>query len=290
MSVLIERAPAKVNLSLHIMRRREDGWHDLESLAAFTGTGDVLTLDQSKPLSLTCEGAYAAAAGAIADNLVLKAARALADICPNLRSGEFRLIKKLPAAAGIGGGSSDAAATLRLLARANNLPLDDARLYEAARSTGADVAVCLDARARMMTGTGGELGPVLDLPPLYAVLVNPGPALETKDVFARLNLARGETYAMSRHPDVAGCTSGDELLDALQKTRNDMEDAASVLAPVIADVLAVLGAARNCRLARMSGSGATCFGLFELRQAASRAAAAIRKTRPQWWVKTAVLR
>lgn len=289
MPLLIERAPAKVNLSLHILRRRDDGFHALESLVAFSRFGDVLSLDPAAAEALVVTGPRAAAAGPDAHNLVTKAGRALRERIPGLRSGAFVLHKNLPAAAGIGGGSSDAAAALRLLARLNDLPPDDPRVFDAARSVGADVPVCLAARARMMAGIGDDLGPVLDSPPLYAVLVTPGVAVDTKDVFARLGLAPGEDYAMARHPDVAAAAHAGDLLALLRKTRNDMEDAAAIVAPCIVDVLAVLGAARGCRLSRMSGSGATCFGLFETRSAASRAAAAIRRARPQWWVRGCVL-
>jgi 4-diphosphocytidyl-2-C-methyl-D-erythritol kinase len=284
-----ERAPAKVNLSLHILGRREDGYHALESLVCFSGSGDLLTLDTAAG-GFAVSGPRAGGAGPVADNLVLRAARELQARVPGLRSGAFHLHKTLPAAAGIGGGSSDAAAALRLLARENALAQDDPRLMDAAAAVGSDVPVCVSARARMMRGAGEALGPLVTLPPLYAVLVNPGVAVETGNVFARLNLAKGEDYGMSAHPKIEDGMTAADLLAALRKTRNDMEDAACVIAPVIADVLAVLGAARGCRLTRMSGSGATCFGLFETRSATSRAAHAIRRTRPQWWVKACVLR
>ena len=289
MPVLSERARAKVNLSLHIVRRREDGWHDLESLVAFSRFGDVLSLDTDAGQGLTVAGPRACDAGPVENNLVLKAERALRDRAPGLRSSAFALRKNLPAAAGLGGGSSDAAAALRLLARVNDLSLDDARIVDAARATGADVPVCLAAKARMMRGAGEELGPPLDLPPLYAVLVNPGVAVDTKDVFAKLALQPGQDYAIAKHPHIASSVAAADLLSALRRTRNDMEDAACRIAPVIADVLAVLGAARGCQLARMSGSGATCFGLFETRRTAARAAASIRRARPEWWVKGCVL-
>jgi 4-diphosphocytidyl-2-C-methyl-D-erythritol kinase len=173
--ILTTRAPAKINLSLHIVRRREDGYHDLESLVAFAGSGDLLVLRPSRELSLETTGPTAAAAAAGAgDNLVLRAARALAERVPGLTLGAFHLTKRLPVAAGIGGGSSDAAAALRLLAQANDLALEDPRVFEAAHATGADVPVCLDPRARMMRGIGERLGPPIQLPPLAAVLVNPG--------------------------------------------------------------------------------------------------------------------
>ncbi len=290
--LLTARAPAKINLSLHVLRRRPDGYHELESLVAFTGTGDLLTLRPGPDLALHCTGPTASAAGEPSDNLVLRAARALRERVGGVRVGAFHLTKRLPVAAGIGGGSSDAAAALRLLARFNDLPADDPRLHEAARATGADVPVCLDPRARMMRGVGERLGAALGLPPVPALLVNPGVGLETRAVFGRMGLAPGEDHAPAAHPapDGPAAAGGDALFGLLRRTRNDMEDAAGVLAPVIPHVLAVLGAARGCRLARMSGSGTTCFALFSDCRAAARAARAIRRDHPGWWVKATVLR
>ncbi|MCW6507131.1 4-(cytidine 5'-diphospho)-2-C-methyl-D-erythritol kinase [Lichenifustis flavocetrariae] len=287
---LIARAPAKINLSLHILGRRDDGYHELESLVAFAGSGDVLSLDPGPALSLTVAGPTAAAAGSDNDNLVLRAARELADRVPRLTLGSFRLTKLLPVAAGIGGGSSDAAAALRLLAEANGLPLDDARLFAAAQATGADVPVCLRPRARMMRGIGERLGDDLILAPLVALLVNPGVKLETRHVFGRIGLQPGQAHHGAVHPELAPDLSTEALLARLRRARNDMEDAAGVLAPVIGDVLAVLGAARGCRLARMSGSGATCFGLFDSCRAAARAMQVIRRDHPGWWIKSTLLR
>lgn len=287
---LTTRAPAKINLSLHILGRRDDGYHELESLVAFAGSGDLLSLMPGSTLSLTVTGPTAEEAGIGDDNLVLKAARLLVDRVPGLTTGRFRLTKRLPVAAGIGGGSSDAAAALRLLAEANGLALDDGRLFEAARATGADVPVCLTPEARMMRGIGETLGEPLRLSPMVAVLVNPGVKLETHHVFGRIGLAKGERHSGPAHPVIGVAASADSLLHALRRARNDMEDAAGVLAPVIGDVLAVLSAARGCRVARMSGSGATCFGLFETCRSAATAMKVIRRDHPGWWVKSTVLR
>jgi 4-diphosphocytidyl-2-C-methyl-D-erythritol kinase len=288
--MLLTRAPAKINLTLHILGRRADGYHELESLVAFSGAGDTLALSPGRTLSLDISGPTAPAAGAGDDNLVLRAARHLSDRVVGLTLGAFRLEKRLPVAAGIGGGSSDAAAALRLLARANGLAADDSRLFEAARATGADVPVCLAARARMMRGAGESLGPTLGLPLLPAVLINPGVPVETRPVFARLSLQPGETVSGAAHPDIDPRAGAQSVIAALAKGRNDLEDAACMEAPVIVDVLSVLRAARGCRLARMSGSGATCFALFSTPRAAAIAARAIRMQRPEWWVKTAALR
>jgi 4-diphosphocytidyl-2-C-methyl-D-erythritol kinase len=286
---LIERAPAKINLTLHIVGRREDGYHALESLVVFTRSGDTLALTPGPILDLTIDGPTAGAAGAIEENLVIRVVRALERRVDGLRSGAFHLTKRLPVAAGIGGGSSDAAAALRLVARLNGLALEDARVLAAAAETGADIPVCLAATARMMSGIGETLGPVLALPPLPALVVNPGVPLETRAVFKRMNLAPGWRGTASAHPVVSDGQTPDAVFAALRRGRNDMEDAACVLAPVVADVLAVLGAAPGCRLARMSGSGATCFGLFTDCRAAGRAKTAILRAHPTWWVKTTML-
>jgi 4-diphosphocytidyl-2-C-methyl-D-erythritol kinase len=275
---------------LRVLGRRADGYHELESFVAFSGAGDTLSLNLSPVLSLDVTGPTAPAAGAGDDNLVLRAARNLAERVAGLRLGAFRLEKRLPVAAGIGGGSSDAAAALRLLARANGVEAEDPRLHEAARVTGSDVPVCLAARARMMRGAGESLGPGLRPPLLPAVLINPGVPVETRPVFARLGLRPGEKVDRAAHPMIDPNAPADAFVAALAKGRNDLEDAACLQAPVIVDVLSVLRAARGCRLARMSGSGATCFALFSTPFAAAKAARAIRMQHPEWWVKTAALR
>lgn len=288
--MLTERAPAKVNLTLHVHGRRADGYHELESLVAFAGCGDTLSLEPGGALSLCVGGPMAQAVGAEEDNLVLRAARAFAAAFEGASLGAFTLTKRLPVAAGLGGGSADAAAALRLLARANGVAPDDPRLFDAARALGSDVPVCLAPRARKMAGAGEKLGERVRLPPLFAVLANPGVALPTKEVFAALRLAPGEAMVFGKHPAVPEPLEFDALVAALKRARNDLEDAAGVLAPKIPHVLAAIVAARGCRLARMSGSGATCYGLFETCRSAARAAKAMRRDRPDWWVKATVLR
>ncbi len=288
--MLITRAPAKINLTLHILGRRADGYHELESLVAFSCAGDTVSFTPGPALTLEVDGPTAPAAGADDDNLVLRAARNLAERVNGLTVGAFRLEKRLPVAAGVGGGSSDAAAALRLIAFASGLAPEDPRIHDAARASGADVPVCLAARARMMRGAGESLGPTLRLPLLPAVLINPGVPVETRPVFARLGLRTGEAVYNPAHPEIESGLLPVELLAALARGRNDLEDAACLQAPVIVDVLAVLRAARGCKLARMSGSGATCFGLFSTPRAAARAARAIRMQHPEWWVKSAALR
>ncbi|MGD9657100.1 MAG: 4-(cytidine 5'-diphospho)-2-C-methyl-D-erythritol kinase [Methylocystis sp.] len=288
--MLTTRAPAKINLTLHVLGRRQDGYHELESLVAFSGAGDTLSLAPGEPLSLEISGPTSSAAGAGDDNLVLRAAQMLSEEIRGLRLGRFRLEKRLPVAAGVGGGSSDAAAALRLLAKANDLALDDPRVHEAARSVGSDVPVCLMPRARMMRGAGENLGAPIDLPPLPAALINPGAPVATAPVFAALGLQPGASCGRTGHVEIDARPTAAEFLAALAKCRNDLEDAACLQAPVIVDALAILRAARGCRLARMSGSGATCFALFATRRDAVRAARVIRAQHPGWWVKTALLR
>lgn len=280
---LVETAPAKVNLTLRVVGRRADGYHDIESLVAFADLSDRLILAPGPGLSLAVAGPRAAQAGETADNLVLKAARALAGRVPGLRLGAFRLDKHLPVAAGIGGGSADAAAALRLLARANDLPPDDPRLREAARATGADVPVCLDPRPRLMRGIGEVLSEPLALPPLPALLVNPGVALSTKHVFAAWKPATSPADPLDLDA-LAKCGSHDRFLQLLAARPNDLESAAISLAPAVADAIAALRALAGCELARMSGSGSTCFGLFSSASAASAAANSLRAKFPDWWI------
>jgi 4-diphosphocytidyl-2-C-methyl-D-erythritol kinase len=287
--MLTARAPAKINLTLHVLGRRADGYHDLESLVAFAGVGDTLTFAPGEELALAISGPGAAGLRGEADNLVLRAARELAQRA-NLQLGRFHLVKRLPLASGIGGGSSDAAAALRLLAQHNGLAIWDARVLDAARATGADVPVCLDARARMMCGVGERLGKPLTPAPLFAVLVNPGLGVETRAVFSRLGLQPGESMDAPTDPPIPRSADRGTLLSILRAARNDLEDAACSIAPVIGDVLAILRAAKASRLARMSGSGATCFALFEDCRPAARAARAIRHEHPAWWIKPTVLR
>jgi 4-diphosphocytidyl-2-C-methyl-D-erythritol kinase len=280
----LEKAPAKINLTLRVLGRRADGYHGIESLVAFAGVGDALTFTPGGDLALTVGGPTAAAAGDVADNLVLTAAHALAERVAGLRLGRFTLSKRLPVAAGLGGGSADAAAALRLLARANGLAPDDPRLMQAARATSADVPVCLDPRARLMRGIGDILSDPLDLPRLFALLVNPGVAVATADVFAALAAPPAGQNGLAALPE-----GGAALLAEIAGGRNDLEAPAIELEPAIADALAVLRKLPGCRLARMSGSGATCFGLFDSSRAASAAARTLRVAYPAWWVRATVL-
>jgi 4-diphosphocytidyl-2-C-methyl-D-erythritol kinase len=285
---LVEEAPAKVNLTLRVLGRRADGYHEIESLVAFAGVGDALSFAPGGTLALNVRGPSAAQAGATADNLVLKAARALADRLPTVGAGTFDLEKRLPVAAGLGGGSADAAAALRLLARANSLAPDDPLLYAAARATGADVPVCLDPHTRLMRGIGEILSTPFKLPPLQGVLVNPGVALPTKAVFARWKPPAAPPVPADLTV-LTAMSKRDQLVRFLLNQANDLESAAIALAPTVADVLLALSSQPHCELARMSGSGATCFAVFASAAAAIKAAEAIHAEYPNWWVRATAL-
>lgn len=283
-TALVEKARAKINLTLRVLGRRADGYHDLESLVVFADLADTLTLEPGTDTALDVTGPYAAASGQPADNLVLKAQRALSESVGGVSGGRFRLDKQLPVAAGIGGGSADAAAALRLLARANGISIDDARLMLAALRTGADVPVCMASRACIMTGVGERLSPPLALPPLHAVLVNPGVTLATRDVFAAYT---GGPQAHALAPQAVP-RDLDALIGFLKGHGNDLTDAAITCVPVVADVLGALGVLPGALLARMSGSGSTCFALFSTQAEATAAASRLAAAHKGWWVTPAV--
>jgi 4-diphosphocytidyl-2-C-methyl-D-erythritol kinase len=298
-------APAKVNLCLHITGRRADGYHLLDSLVAFAGVGDRITAEPAADLSLTITGPFAAAlrpgrtspsapAAALPpggegpgrgraapdpsspdDNLVLRAARAFG----TGQGARLTLDKHLPVASGIGGGSADAAAALRALAALWDRPLPPP---EAILALGADVPVCLAGRACRMTGAGEALAPIPALPPAWIVLANPGIAVSTPAVFAAL--VRRDNPPL---PPVPAFPDAPTLAAWLASQRNDLETPALALAPAIAETSAALAAQPGTLLARMSGSGATCFALFR-REAEARAAAAAL-ARPGWWTAAAPL-
>lgn len=282
---LRERAPAKVNLSLRVVGRRDDGYHELASVVAFAGVGDRLELMPGPRLELVLSGPVRAALMGEADNLVLRAARELGARVPGLVTGRFILDKRLPVAAGIGGGSADAGAALRLLARANAMGLDDPRLFAAALATGSDVPACLASRSCLMAGRGEEIMP-LALPRFGAVLVNPRVPVATSAVFKALGLTPGARVGTPNLPPPGGQR---ELLAFLRREPNDLEAPARVLAPVLDQVDAALRAAPEVRLVRMSGSGATMFALFDDCHGAARAARIVAAAHPGWWVKSTVL-
>jgi 4-diphosphocytidyl-2-C-methyl-D-erythritol kinase len=291
--MLTDEGRAKVNLTLRVIGRRVDGYHDLESVVAFADCADRLMLEPGGELSLTTTGPLAEACGETSDNLVLKAARLLSESVPDLKAGAFTLDKVLPVAAGIGGGSADAAAALRLLARLNGIAPDDARLLEVALATGADVPVCLRSQACDMTGVGEGLLP-LNVPKLPSVLVNPRVPVATKDVFSALGLRNGEllvgasdVFESPAWPD-GGASIGD-WIEALEIVPNDLEAPARRIQPAIGEVLLALGSADGVLLSRMSGSGATCFAIFADAAKAQAASEQLRRDHPLWWVHAGVL-
>jgi 4-diphosphocytidyl-2-C-methyl-D-erythritol kinase len=293
MPALVEQGRAKVNLTLRVIGRRTDGFHDLESVVAFADCADRLTLTPASELTLQMSGPLAQACGETSDNLVLKATRLLAERVPGLNSGSFTLDKVLPVAAGIGGGSADAAAALRLLAKLNGLSLDDERLLEVALATGADVPVCLASGACDMTGVGETLTP-LSLPIMPCVMVNPRVPVPTKDVFAALGLRNGELLVgatdVFRGTDwPAAGASVEDWVEVLAASANDLEAPATRIQPVIGEVIAALNATNGAWLARMSGSGATCFAIYENTADAGRAAEKVRHDHADWWVHAGTL-
>jgi len=271
-AALTEAAPAKVNLFLHVTGRRADGLHLLDSLVVFAEIGDSLALTPAPALRLAVEGPEARALAAEPDNLVLRAARALAEASARPAAVALTLTKRLPVASGIGGGSADAAATLRLLARHWGIVVPP----ELAPRLGADVTACLLSRALRFGGIGEVISPAPSLPRLGLVLCNPRLPLATAAVFSA-SRPRASTPAVL---PPAWASAAAMAGDLAQATRNDLEAAAIGLCPPIAEVLTALTTLPGCLLARMSGSGATCFGLFE---SPAEAAAAAARLRPGWW-------
>jgi 4-diphosphocytidyl-2-C-methyl-D-erythritol kinase len=293
MPALIEEGRAKVNLTLRVVGRRTDGYHDIESVVAFADCADRLTLTPGSELTLQMSGPLAEACGATSDNLVLKAARLLGHRVPDMKVGSFTLDKVLPVAAGIGGGSADAAAALRLLAQLNGLSLDDERLLEVALATGADVPVCLASRACDMTGVGETLMP-LSLPIMPCVMANPCAPVATKDVFTALGLRYGELlvgatdiFRGTAWPEAGA--SVEDWVEILADGTNDLEAPATRIQPVIGEVIAALNSTNGAWLARMSGSGATCFAIYENTADAGRAAEKIRRDHHDWWIHAGTL-
>lgn len=271
-----EFAPAKINLTLHVIGRRADGYHLLDSLVVFAGVGDRLSAVLSDLPSLAVTGPMAAGLTGESDNLVLRAARLMGV------PARITLEKVLPVSSGIGGGSADAAATLRLIARMTGRALPGAAEVLA---LGADVPVCLAGRAARMSGIGEGLAEVPPLPEAWVVLANPRVAVSTPAVFRAL--ARADNAPMPREmPRLRGVA---ELAAFVAMQRNDLEAPAMAELPVIGRVKAALSAQSGCRVARMSGSGATCFGLFDDPLSARAAAQAIRAAEPAWWVADAPL-
>ena len=275
-------APAKINLFLHVTGRRDDGYHLLDSLIAFADTGDVVTVEPADALTLRLTGPFSDSLPVSDDNLVMRAARALAaevQAVP-LPGATIILEKNLPISSGIGGGSADAAATLKGLRSLWSVSADDSELATIGLALGADIPVCLMSRTSRMQGIGEKVRPALPLPPVAVVLVNPGVAVSTVGVFSRRSGGYSDAAV-----DAGPWSDAAAMADGLRRSRNDLTDAAISTEPAIGDVLAALDAAQDCLLARLSGSGATCFGLFSDDGAAVRAADSIKAAHPAWWVR-----
>lgn len=283
--MITENAWAKLNLALHVTGKREDGYHLLDSLVVFAVSSDEICVSHAPKLSLTIEGPMAAGLSASTDNLVLKAARALAEFATThgLGVGGANIIlkKSLPIAAGIGGGSADAAATLRALNLLWGLNLEQSMLEKIGAQLGADVPVCVGERSARIRGIGTELRPIATMPLFHLVLVNPNIGISTPAIFKALD--KPDNAPMPNLPTNADM--GD-WLGWLHSTRNDLYAPAVKICPAISDVLAAL-TQKGAKISRMSGSGATCFGIFDDFDQAQAAAVAILNEHSDWWVDAA---
>jgi 4-diphosphocytidyl-2-C-methyl-D-erythritol kinase len=284
------QAPAKINLFLHLVGRRADGFHLLDSLIAFTDYGDELSAETARDLSLAINGSFSSGLSTGDDNLVLRAARMLMAEGDIAQGARLQLTKSLPVASGIGGGSADAVAAMKALINLWGVKIPAARLAALALKLGADLPVCLAGQPSFVGGIGEDIQPLPPMPDLDIVLVNPLIPLPTVEVFRRRAKGPDGNKFGGRGRWTKPPTSADEFLRYLAGCRNDLTDAAIGIVPAIANVLAAIGGQTGCRLARLSGSGATCFGLFADADAAALAAAAIRKAEPGWWAVATKLR
>lgn len=275
--MIVEPAPAKINLALHVRRRRADGYHDLETLFAFLRDGDTISVDRADTASFALTGPFAAVLAGEGDNLVTRAAARFAEVFGTSGAYAISLDKHLPVASGIGGGSADAAATLRALARLEGIDPLDPRMFVIAEALGADVPACLLGRSAIGEGKGERLEPVDGVTDMPVLLVNPGVGVSTGAVFTAWD-------GVDRGPIPPGT-----LIERALGGRNDLEPPARALAPVIDAVLAMLAEHKGVTLARMSGSGATCFALFADTKARDAAAAAINRAQPSWWTLASTL-
>jgi 4-diphosphocytidyl-2-C-methyl-D-erythritol kinase len=275
-------APAKINLFLHVGERRSDGYHELESLVVFADVGDELLIEPAKSFSLALDGPFGGKLANEQDNLIAKAARALGAKAGRSPDVRITLTKNLPVASGIGGGSADAAATLRGLVQFWDIKMPQPELHAIAETLGSDVPACLLSETLWMTGRGEGIEPVPGLPPAPLVLVNPGVAVSTARIFANLKNRVGIGQAAKPKADLSMLA----LADYFKSNRNDLEKPAREIAPAIDEVLQAISHSGALRT-RMSGSGATCFGLFADDKSAEAAAAKIAEDHPDWWVKKA---
>ena len=276
--------PAKVNLYLHVTGKRADGYHTLDSLVAPAGIYDRITAVAADTLSLTVDGPFATATPVGDDNICLRAARALQTLLGVKAGARLTLTKRLPVAGGIGGGSADAAGTLRLLMRLWGGHPDEREMFRLALELGADVPVCLSGRAAYMGGIGEDLDPVVDLPKAWMLLVNPNRPLSTRAVFERFKGPYSKPARLSARPATPGQLAGE-----LIKRQNDLTATAIDLLPDVGHVLDALEALPGCLMARMSGSGPTCFGLYADPAGVTEATLQMAKDHPEWWAKPASL-
>jgi 4-diphosphocytidyl-2-C-methyl-D-erythritol kinase len=278
-------APAKLNLTLHITGKRADGYHLLDSLVVFTTFGDELRISQADALSLVVEGPFADNVPAGEDNLILRAACALQSYAGTDQGARIRLIKKLPVGAGLGGGSSDAATAVRLLCSLWGVMLPASRAVELLLPLGADLPVCWSGKPAMMAGIGEEVTPLdVALPACPVLLIKPQPSLDTARVYgAYLHEERPVP------PFALDLTSAESFIESLEGTRNDLQRAAIICCAEIAQVLLEMQTQYGCGLARLSGSGSACFGLFDDADACARAAYGLKQTHPEWWVEVTEL-
>lgn len=283
---LTDIARPKVNLFLHVTGKRSDGYHLLESLAVFPQGGDRLIVEEGEGLSLFETGPFAADTGCNSANLVMKAADLLRKEYAVSAGAKILLEKNLPVASGVGGGSADAAAALRLLNKLWSLDLSENELADLGLRLGADVPVCIKSRSALMGGIGEQLEDAHPLPDLAVLLVNPGVSVSTPAIFKALKI---EDDTPSLHPFDAA-QDRDSFITALKGLRNDLEPPALSLVPQIADVLQMLGQLETVLLCRMSGSGATCFALFRTLDDAKDAEKTIKARFPDWWTFPSVLR
>lgn len=284
MEILREDAPAKVNLTLKVLGKRPDGFHEISSLAAFSGVYDRLYLMPGGVFSLKIEGPFAAALPG-QDNLVGKAVSLFLQEFPQAQTGTVTLDKQLPVAAGLGGGSADAAAALRLLVRANPGLTEPESLKVMASRLGSDVAVCLESRAALMRGRGEEVSLLEGLPVLPVVLVNPGVELDTGEIYKALAAPPLDSKATAMETEWASFKTVADLAQYIASLGNDLQAPAMKIAPVIADMLAALAGTKGCLAAQMSGSGPTCFGIYPDRATASSAAAELAAGHVEWWIR-----
>ena len=291
MTLVSEAARAKINLTLHVLRRREDGFHLIESLVVFADAADRLNVDHAAQFDLTVTGPHADDLGRPEDNIVLEAARALSHGVGGVPPGAALMLEKnLPVASGIGGGSADAAACIRALLKLNKVKVGDIALAQLGASLGADVNACIASKPALITGVGNVVEPAPRLPRAHAVLVNPGVPLATPAVYHTLGIEPGEAFPELPVPLPAdGFRTVEALAEHLRSARNDLQAPATRLVPAIAEVEAALAAMPGCLIARMSGSGATCFGLFAGQAEAHDGAQWLAADHPDWWVRATML-